>query len=141
MIILYKMKKAAKICLTNPKKELLLYLRDDKLTIPYPGYWDFIGGEIEKGETPLQSLQREINEEIPACGIKDIQELGNFFYRRLYTQIFFFKGNINEDIDYINQKLIEGQEAKYFKFDELFQPKFPQLYKDFIIANKSRIFE
>ncbi|MGP2822932.1 NUDIX hydrolase [Serratia ureilytica] len=42
---------------------LLVYQRDDKPGIPWPGQWDLPGGGRENGETPLQCVQRETREE------------------------------------------------------------------------------
>ena len=43
---------------------LLVTLRDDFGWIPYPGYWDFVGGEREAEETPQDTLLREAREEV-----------------------------------------------------------------------------
>ena len=42
----------AKIILFDKNDQLLIYLRDDKPTIPYPNNWDLLGGLVNKGETP-----------------------------------------------------------------------------------------
>lgn len=42
----------------------LIQLRDDRETIVAPGRWGLFGGHMEPGETPEQSLRRELIEEI-----------------------------------------------------------------------------
>jgi len=56
---LYAGSKIALIC----KDELLVYKRDDKPTIPFPGYWDLPGGGREGDETPQACALRELEEE------------------------------------------------------------------------------
>ncbi|GAB4392817.1 MAG: NUDIX hydrolase [Kiloniellaceae bacterium] len=42
---------------------LVVYRRDDKPTIPWPGLWDLPGGGREGGETPADCALRETREE------------------------------------------------------------------------------
>lgn len=57
----------ALIC-NNEHKFLLL----EKKIIPKGTYWDMPGGRLQKGETLLETLQREIEEEI---GLKHINKI------------------------------------------------------------------
>lgn len=59
-----KTKNGAKVIIISGDK-ILLFLRDDKATIPYPNCWSFVGGGIEEGESPEEALKREVSEE--AC--------------------------------------------------------------------------
>lgn len=51
--------KIALLCDTH----VLVYLRDDKPTIPYPNQWDLPGGGREGDETPAECALRELHEE------------------------------------------------------------------------------
>lgn len=42
---------------------ILLQKRNHRAKI-YPGYWACFGGSVEEGETPMECLEREIEEEI-----------------------------------------------------------------------------
>ena len=44
--------------------QLVVIRRDDIATIPWPGYLDFPGGGREVGETPEQTILREVHEEL-----------------------------------------------------------------------------
>lgn len=54
---------AAAIIVANDGR-YLLQLRDDIPRIFYPGHWGCFGGAIAPGETPLQAVTRELEEEL-----------------------------------------------------------------------------
>jgi len=56
---------SATVLLQRPDGRLLMQLRDDGggKPIPYPNAWNFPGGHVEPGETPLEAAIREIAEE------------------------------------------------------------------------------
>lgn len=64
------MRQIAQVLLFDRYGRLLIYLRDDKLGIPFPNHWDFFGGHLESGETPDQALVREVEEEL-GLALKD----------------------------------------------------------------------
>ncbi len=52
----------AKIALIHDGR-VLVYLRDDRIDIPFPAHWDLPGGGRENGESPGECALRELFEE------------------------------------------------------------------------------
>ncbi len=50
--------------LYNSQGQVLLYQRDNKANLSFPGYWSTLGGTVEAGETPEDAIRRELEEEI-----------------------------------------------------------------------------
>ncbi|MDJ0518685.1 MAG: NUDIX domain-containing protein [Trichodesmium sp. MO_231.B1] len=101
------------IILLNSDNKILLVLRDNKDSIPFPNTWNLLGGFIEKGESPEECIRREIREEIEI-------ELGNINLFQKYNvynrEHYIFWKQI--DLDLTQIKLNEGQRLAYFSKDE-----------------------
>ena len=127
------MKEIAAIILENPAGEILLMLRDNKPSIPFPDHWDIFGGHVEEGETPEEALVRELREEL------DI-ELKDFTFFRKYVCLtgdayentkYIYCGKIDIPIDKIT--LYEGQRAEYFSREEIPGIRFANIIKSIVI--------
>ena len=127
------MKKIAAIIFENDKGEILLYLRDNKPEIPFPDYWDLIGGHVEEGETPEDALVREVKEELDI----DLKEYSFFkIYECLtgdaYENIkYIYNGKINIPIEEIT--LLEGVRPQYFSREEIPNVKFANILKSIVL--------
>ena len=102
------------IILVNNAHQILLVLRDDKDSIPFPNTWNLLGGFIEDNESPEECIRREILEEIEI----DLGSI-NFFHKyNIYDrEHYVFWKQIDLDLNKI--KLNEGQCLAYFSKDEL----------------------
>lgn len=60
------------IFLSKSTGHMMLNLRSDKST--YSNNWAFVGGKLERNETPLQALHREIQEEL-GDSVPEIQDI------------------------------------------------------------------
>ena len=99
-------KQATKAIICKDNK-FLLQLRDNKKNIYYPNSWGFFGGEVGKGETPENSVKREVKEELSArcsflsklfeCENPGTGTLVHFFYFRTKRRV--IKKNLNEGQD------------------------------------------
>jgi 8-oxo-dGTP diphosphatase len=123
----------AAIILENDKGEFLLYLRDNKPDIPFPDYWDLIGGHVEEGETPEQALVREVKEEL------DIDLKEYTFYKKYVCLTgdayentkYIYTGKINLPIEEIT--LLEGVRPQFFSKEEIPDVKFANILKTIML--------
>jgi 8-oxo-dGTP diphosphatase len=121
----------------NDKRQVLLLLRDDIPTIPYPGQWDLPGGSAEEGEQPAEAVAREMKEEMDLdIGTPDFFRVTEFEDRTENT--FFMKLNTPETE--LNQKLAEGQCVQWFSVEQIKQMElafnFNVVVEAFFLAGK-----
>lgn len=98
--------------------QLLLLLRDNIPTIKDPNKWDTPGGGVEGNESYGDCILRELEEELELALSKD--------RLRFLWETITPKGNEEasflieiSDFERNSLKLHEGQEMKFFSFDEL----------------------
>lgn len=127
------MKKIAAVIFVNNENEILLYLRDNKPTIPFPHCWDLFGGHIEDGETPEEALVREVKEELNY----DLIEYE--FFREYectegdaYPNIkYIYVAKIDKTINEL--ELCEGEKMQFFTREELKNLKFANILKEVVL--------
>ena len=112
--------------------QVLLFLRDDKDSIPYPNCWDIPGGHVESGETPEECIVREMQEEIGIdIGTPVLYRTYRMNDRIEYTYWQMFS------IDIDNIRLNEGQALQWFTESEIRDMK----EEDFALGFRKVLFD
>ncbi|MEB3279234.1 MAG: NUDIX domain-containing protein [Lyngbya sp.] len=97
------------IILLNDQHQVLLVLRDQKPSIPFPNTWNLLGGFMEEGESPQAAIRREMLEEIEV----DVEKV--YFFRKYEwpdCDEYIFWKQMNLDLNFV--QLNEGQRLAYF---------------------------
>lgn len=100
--------------------DYVLQLRDNKPTIAAPGQWSLFGGKIKIGEPPLQTIKREIYEEllIEPHKYRYLWFKDYFFpFEKEVIRTWFFVADVSSV--WSNHQLREGQAAKTFRFEQI----------------------
>lgn len=125
------------------EKSILVVLRDNKTDIPWPNMWELPGGGREGIETPLESLQREVWEEL---GLTLKEE--SIIWSRIYPSI------LDKDrlavfvVAQISQKQYqeirfgdEGQKFKLMPIEDFIKaegviPQLQERFKDYLVGKE-----
>ena len=99
--------------------QYILQLRDNKPDISAAGQWSLFGGMKDSGETPLKAIKREIKEELLIEPSFKYLWLTDYYddFVKTYVRTFFFEADVKNI--WKNHKLMEGQAAGAFKFEQL----------------------
>lgn len=127
-------RKTAPVIIENLKGKVLLILRDNKPSIPYPNYWTVLGGFVEKGETPKQAVAREAKEEL------DYTIINFKFFKKYFSEdkkrnlkkehnVFYSVG----DYKLSDFKLQEGQEIRFLSKTEIQKLKMTPIGREIIL--------
>ena len=104
----------ANIFIENEKGEFLI----QKTSKEKGGLFSTTGGHVDSGETPLESIKREVKEEL---GInidnEKIEDLGFMLYDMPLRYLFYLKKNIN--INELNVQIEEVEYAKYMSVQDI----------------------
>jgi 8-oxo-dGTP diphosphatase len=107
-------KKGTSIIFVNRRREVLLVLRDDRSDIPFPNYWDILGGHVEEGETPEECICREMKEEIGVV-VRRPDLFRTYELPERLDYVFWQAA----DFDLSEIELCEGQRLKWFAEAEI----------------------
>ena len=130
------MKRTCGLLIDDGTGRVLLQLRDDKPSIPFPNKWSTFGGQVEDGEEPLVAIKGEIKEEL-AMDIAKPELVGIYHYAEFDTYLYRL---IDTTINPEKLTVLEGQKAGLFSKDEVLQLDFAFELQDQVLDYFSKYY-
>lgn len=118
----------ADIIIINSQQKVLLVLRDNKSSIPFPNTWALLGGFIEENESPEATIRRELVEEME-LELGEIKFFKSYFWQECDEHIFWTR----LDLDISQITLHEGQKLAYFSREEIDRLEFASHYDRILV--------
>lgn len=127
---------SAAIIFVTESRDILLQKKTLDYKGPSPGGWFFFGGAIEESETPLEALNRELEEElgIDVNFFKEYSLIWSGNYKGMYNDkgiahLFCLEQSSRNLREYV---IGEGAGIAYFNISELKDLKMDKAIKDFL---------
>ena len=118
--------------------KILLFLRDDIPTIPYPNHWHLPGGGKEKNETPIVTMKRELAEKVSHVP-KRLELLGNFTKANEHNTHVYTAFVDNREAKLFKHGKGEGQEIRFFTIEEMTKLKLTLLINKYLTTQKKEL--
>lgn len=130
------MKNGASALILSEDK-ILLFLRDNIQTIPYPDCWSFPGGQIEQGESPDEAIRRELQEEVSYVP-RNLSSVGYIVNKNNIVYVYLaFVDNDEEKL--FSLGIGEGQKIKFFGLHETNDLKLTAGAKYYLTRYKTKL--
>jgi 8-oxo-dGTP diphosphatase len=104
----------------------ILQLRDNKPRIAAPGQWSLFGGLKKIDETPLETISREIQEELSIQPAEFHYLWFTDYFASFEDEVirtWFFSSDVSSV--WAEHKLLEGQSVGIFHFEDIFDLEMP----------------